>query len=197
MNPSTAQFRIRWEYTGCKGMEKLDQIFREELEAMAKDVGDHVVMTTQDYILGLEDQALIDTGHLLNSITTGWEWLNSYDILTSTGTNVPYAKYQEFGTRPHFVPFDIAPSLYAELQRKWNWVQPSPTEMAKLTQKGHNLWLKRTRDSRPMWGVRVTGEAQPFLQPGWSQSIGYIERRIDEVGKRFEERVKAGAGVAE
>jgi hypothetical protein len=216
MSPNALDYRLRWEYTGVTGLGEVDKIFRDELESMARDVGEHVVQTCQDYIYDRPNGELFFTGDLLGSITYGVEWLNTYDILTNVGTNLNYGRWQELGTRPHFVPFAIAPSLYDELQRKWGWVKPTGREAERLagiplsgetirpglrittgrSQTYANmgrLWLKRTPNSRPMWGVRVSGEPRPFIQPGWSQSVAFIEERIAECGRRVEQRVR---GVA-
>jgi phage gpG-like protein len=163
-------------------VDALKAAFEDEMEKACEDIGNHVVRRTTEYIKNeLEgDRPLVDTGRLVSSITyaaektdTGWA--------TLVGTNVFYAKYQEYGTTPHWVPFDVAEGLYLELQRKWGWVEPSPKELASLQGK-HTRWLKPFPDARPMWGCRVSGKAQPFLQPGFEMSEPFIVQRLEDAG---------------
>ena len=173
------------------GLASVQAVFQEEFNAAARDIGAHVQEEVQSGILNMADEALVDTGHLLNSITFAAELIGTL-VQVIVGTNVPYAKYQEYGTRPHWVPFHLAPSLYKELRRKWGWEYPTEEEAAGLDP--GRLWLKKTKDSRPMWGCFVSGEAQPFLWPGWERSVAFIEARLTLAGQRVAQRINTMGG---
>jgi hypothetical protein len=143
--------------------------------------------------------------------------LNGLMIEGFVGTNLDYAKYPEFGTIPHFVPFHMAKSLYNEAIGDWGWIpvtkgasqrlnaQPdkavrtehglklvtgrSRTYVAIDTQK---LWAKPHAAARPTWGLWVSGRKRPYLYPGWSESVEFITNRLTEGGQRAAARLNGG-----
>jgi len=211
----TVEIPMRFELrpVNPQGLAQVQQILLEEMRAAMSDCLLHV----QERIKGLilEDD-LVYTSHLVNSITMAMGVGES--VITGTvGTNVDYAKYQEFGTVPHFVPFNLAPSLYEEMQRKWGWVKPGVSASKALkganpaakegphgmsTIKGKHatyltahpdrLYLQHDRDSRPIWGVMVSGRKRPFMFPGWEQSIEFIEQRLRQGAQQAANRINGG-----
>jgi len=89
-----------------------------------------------------------DTGRLQSSIGSA---VNTKKIEAYVGTNLKYAPYQEFGTKPHFVPAKYMKS-----------------------------WLKRHGFPENTGGIIVSGKAQPFLRPAWKESKDFILRIIKE-----------------
>jgi hypothetical protein len=198
-------------------MAKAQQIFLEELRSAAEDCVLHVQERVK---LNIEKDNLVYTSHLLNSIATAVV-LNGLLINGYVGTNLNYAKYPEFGTVPHFVPFNLAPSLYEEMQRKFGWVKPDmrkavnralksqppgkavsegPGGLNQITGKKQTylvgdatkLWLQPNKDARPVWGLFVSGRKRPYLFPGWEQSLPFITNRLQEGCRRAADRCKGG-----
>jgi hypothetical protein len=190
-------------------------IFTEEMRAAVTDIVQHVQARV---MLNIEKDDLIFTSQLLNSIATA-VGLHGLVITGAVGTNVKHGKYQELGTVPHFVPFNLAPSLYEEMQSKFGWVKPdmrlksnrtlkAPNPAAKtgphgmstikgktstyLVENPDRLYLQKDRDSKPIWGVWVSGRKRPFLYPGWEESLGFIEQRLMLGAQRAAERINAG-----
>jgi hypothetical protein len=100
---------------------------------------------------------LADSGHREPVVVKG----------TTSSTNVvfdaPYAKFVENGFAGHFVPFHVAPSLYLMAVSQWGWRVARPDEIKKPKQ--GFLYLIPPNSTRPRYGVRVNGDAQPFLRP--------------------------------
>lgn len=211
----TVKIPMRFEITPVnpQGFAQAQQIFLEEMRAAVGDCVLHVQERVKGLILA---DNLVYTSHLVNSIA-GAVGIDGLVVTGAVGTNISYAKYQEFGTVPHFVPFNLAPSLYEEMQRKWGWVKPSPRESKALkgpnpaakqgphgmsTIKGKRatyltahpdrLYLQHDRDSRPIWGVMVSGRKRPFMFPGWEQSIAFIEQRLRQGAQQAADRINGG-----
>lgn len=73
-----------------------------------------------------------------------------------------YAIYVEQGFQGHFIPFDKAPSLYAEALTRWGWRVPfTPVKNPKPGRR----YLQPPNSKSPAWGVYVSGDAHPFLRP--------------------------------
>jgi hypothetical protein len=199
-------------------MEQVRQIFLEEMTAAVKDCVLHVHERVKRIIEDREASHgdLINEGHLINSIATAMG-LRGNVIEGQVGTNLDYAKYPEFGTVPHFVPFHMAKSLYNEAIGDWGWIPVTKAERRFLgaqpdkavrtqgalklvtgrvrtyvvndTQK---LWAKPAPDARPVWGVWVSGRKRPYLYPGWVESLGFITARLEEGGRRAAGRINQG-----
>lgn len=112
------------------------------------------------------------TGHLAMSIHTlppiynkVYHWIEVVVVADSA-----YAKYVEMGFTGHFVPFSVAPELYAEAIQKWGFRPPSPDEMPSSAQPGRRYLVPPNRRSA-VWGVFVSGKAQPFLTP----ALGFVD----------------------
>ncbi len=167
-------------------------------------------------------QGLWNTGALINSITWSLIAATVTSIGVSVGTNLTYGKYKEFGTEPHFVPFHMAKSLYDEavgwgwkkvnkktkkyaaLQAKpaGKAVSEGPAGMKLITGKhktylstpehAERLWLTPPGGGKPAWGLFVSGEKQPFMFPGWIQSLEWVENRLVLAGNRAGARLSGG-----
>lgn len=192
------------------------EIFEEELRAACVDIGEHVQGRVQGII---EKDKIWYTGTLLNSITWSLIEETAAAIGVAVGTNVNYAKYQEYGTVPHFVPFHLAKTLYDQAVSDWGWIKvdmrtkagrelsarPAGKAVSQgpggyamitgkhqtyLTKHPERLWLRPAPNARPMWGVTVSGNKQPFLWPGWEESVEYCERRLNEACERAAARLR-------
>ncbi len=172
-----------------QAMERLLAFFREEYALAGDDIGQHVQSRVQDIIENTHD--MVSEGTLLNSITWASAMIGSV-LQVLVGTNLPYAKYKEFGTIPHFVPFHMAKSLYNQAKNQWGWVDPPGRSAYEADEKGR-VWLAPAAGARPTWGVFVTGERKPFLFPGWVASIEYIETRMQDASNRAVARFSGGA----
>lgn len=78
------------------------------------------------------------------------------------GSGLNYAKYVEYGTRPHFVPFSIAPSL-----ERWAT--------------SHGIDVKGRK------GLKVSGKAHPFLHPAFE---GLRHEAYADAQKSFKDAFK-------
>lgn len=219
--PDTWEVKVplRFEMRGPAGdaMEKIQRIILAELDDGVRDCVLHVQERVK-WIIENREQ-LVNEGHLINSITNAKQLVGSV-IEGYVGSNVMYAKYQEYGTIPHFVPFHLAKSLYNEAIGDWGWIPVTKAERARLNiYKGNvkmryhegaylvtgrhqtywfdkypdRLWAKPTENSRPVWGVFVSGRKRPFLYPGWAESVEYILGRLDEAGERAAARIQGEA----
>ncbi len=192
------------------------EIFRDELMRACDDIGDHVAGGVKRIII---EEQIRYTSTLLESITWSLFEETATIVGVAVGTNIDYAKYVEFGTVPHFVPFHIAKTLYDQAQADWGWTPVEKTTTARLnavksalvrkgpggmftitgkhqtylTKHPERLWLRPAPGARPVWGVTVSGEAQPFLWPGWEQSLAYCEKRLNEACERAAARLGGGA----
>jgi len=197
------------------GLDRVAAVFVQELEAACRDIGEHVQGRIQRIII---DEKIWYTGTLLNSITWSLIQETAAAIGVAVGTDVAYAKYQEFGTVPHFVPFHLAKTLYDQAVYDWGWLKVEPQTSAALnarpgqavrqgpagmflvtgkrqtylTKHPERLWLKPYPDAKPVWGLVVSGAPQPFLYPGWEQSLEFVEERLLEACRRAAERVGEG-----
>lgn len=84
-----------------------------------------------------------------------------------------YAAFVELGFKGHFVPFHIAPSLYLQAVTMWGWRVPDPGEVPNA--RSGLVYLIPPGRNRPVWGVFVRGDAQPYLAPAvaevWDSGI--------------------------
>lgn len=181
---------IRLDVQTSAAMGRVVDIFTQELRAAAEDIGLHV---TERVKANMAEQGrgagLWNTGALINSITWATE-MSEQIVSVMVGTNLEYGKYKEFGTEPHFVPFYMAHSLYLQAKNDWGWVPPSAKEAGTLDP--GRVWLKPTPDARPAWGVFVTGAKEPFLFPGWIESVQWIEARLLGAANRAAARCSGG-----
>jgi hypothetical protein len=158
-------------------LAKAPVIFHEELGIALQRVVQFVVAKV---VLIIQDKDIFNTGELMGSIEGEVEMAGSL-LSAIVGTGVEYAKYQEFGTVPHFVSFtdtngDIR-SIYDEARLKWGWQPPPGQNVYQLSGNGR-LYLVTASEKKPVSGVFVTGRAQPFLFPGWAESEGFAEQEI-------------------
>ena len=190
-------------------------IFREEMLLALQDIGLHVSERVKGIITG---DGVWYTGTLLNSITWSLFMETAAVLGVIVGTNVTYAKYQEYGTIPHFVPFHMAKSLYDQAISDWGYIKVTPKVSTRLnaspgkgvskgpggysqitgkhqtylTKHPERLWLQSKPGGKPLWGVVVSGKKQPFVYPGWEQSVPYAERRLLEAAQRAATRISGG-----
>ncbi len=108
----------------------------------------------------------VNSGHLRQSIHVGdIEFDHQMGVMRiAVIAESDYAVYVEFGFQGHFVPFNIAPSLYREALSRWGWRPPSPQETPKNAKPGR-MWLVPRGRKHAVWGVKVSGKARPFLRP--------------------------------
>ncbi len=102
----------------------------------------------------------LDRGTLRRSIT--------FDVKTTketiegkVGPTVKYAKFVEFGTRPHFIPFSH-PLIGFEIY----------------------LWAKRHKlPVDNMWGLNISGRPHPFMTPAWNENKEKIFEQLKKIAK--------------
>ena len=56
------------------------------------------------------------------------------------------------------------------------------------------LWAKPYPDAKPVWGIFVSGRKQPFMYPGWIESLDFITQRLEEGGQRAAARLNTSGG---
>lgn len=207
--------KVVWRGVTAGALANARAIFAEEMGAACNDIGVHVSERVKSII---RDKDIWSTGNLLNSIT--WSILVAIERPgVIVGTNLQYATYVETGTIPHFVPFHMAPSLYIQARDDWGWLEvdmrtregkaTKTAQPGTVSQSGgfkiatgrktsyiindtQLKWLKPTANSKPMWGVVVSGKAQPFMYPGWEQSFAYAEQRLREAAQSAAARISQG-----
>lgn len=196
----------------AKHPEALDRAPDVFLEEMRDAVSDCVLHVQEQVKYVIEDKDIVNEGHLVNSIAMAMGYRDGV-IEGHVGTNLTYAKFQEFGTVPHFVPFHLAKSLYNQAIGDWGWIPVSKSESRKLNAAGgmnrraknglriitgrrqtyltadDKLWAKPAPDAKPVWGLVVSGRKQPFMYPGWAESLEYITKRLEEGGQLAADRL--------
>ena len=212
---------VTLQLTGVSGggIDQAQAIFADEFRVACQDIGLRVSEAVKERIMGPgQGHGLWNTGMLLNSITWSLIEASGSAVGVVVGTNVEYARYKEFGTIPHFVPFHMAKSLYDEAKGDWGWLPVTKKASAGLnsaaapgvqthasglkTVTGRHrtyalsgtdrLWLKPGPDAKPVWGVFVSGKAVPFMWPGWEASIAYCEERLMQAAQRAANGISAG-----
>jgi hypothetical protein len=61
-----------------------------------------------------------------------------------------------------------------------------------LTAHPDRLYLQKDRNSKPIWGVWVSGRKRPFMFPGWEGSLEFIANRLQEGARRAADRINGG-----
>ncbi|MBN1631704.1 MAG: HK97 gp10 family phage protein [Thermoleophilia bacterium] len=206
------QVRITIDTSALRGFvdSEVQPVFQEELRAACEDIGLHVSERIKRNME--KNHKIWYTGTLMNSITWSLIDATASVIGVAVGTNVTYAPYVEYGTVPHFVPFHLAKTLYDQAVSDWKWIKVDsgsvnarPSKAVKkgpggffiitgkhqtyLTKHPERLWLKRDADAKPVWGVVVSGRKQPFLWPGWEESLEWVEDRLNEAVERTATRL--------
>ena len=207
---------VTLQLTGVKGggIDQAPTIFAEEFRLACTDIGLRVSEAAKEIARGH-----VNTGMLLNSITFALIAAGASAIGVTVGTNVEYARYREFGTIPHFVPFSMAPSLYIEAQKEWGWTKP-PAKMGRalaaqspgkavsegpggmkqiqgrtktyLSANADRLWLCPKPGGKPVWGIMVSGKATPFMWPAWEENLAWAEARLMQAAQRAANRISGG-----
>jgi len=208
-------FRLEVRPKDPGGLARAREVFQEEMRAAVKDCILHVQERVKTII---EDKDIVSEGHLVNSIALAMG-IEGGLIVGQVGTNLSYARFQEFGTVPHFVPFHLAKSLYNQATRDWGWIPVDKATKARLNRLGESrvtttkngqrtvpgrkqtylnpdnkIWAKPYPDAKPVWGVFVSGRKQPFMYPGWIESLDFITRRLEEGGQRAAARLNTSGG---
>jgi len=203
-------FRLEVRPKDPDGLARAQEVFQEEMKEAVSDCVLHVQEQVKKII---EVKDIINEGHLINSIALALGFDGGV-IVGRVGTNLTYAKFQEFGTVPHFVPFHLAKSLYNQAVGDWGWIPVSKSESRSLNaaadprvtttkngrrivtgrhqtylDPGDKLWAKPYPDAKPVWGIVVSGRRQPFMYPGWIESLDFITRRLAQGGQRAAERL--------
>ena len=217
----TIPVRLEIRGIAMTGVEQAATIFRAEFLDACQDIGLHVSERIKQIMRGKgHGHGLWNTGDLINSITWSLTMATGTALGVVVGTNLEYGRYKEFGTVPHFVPFHLAKSLYDEARGDWGWlpvdkrtreykglqsqanpaVQHGPGGLKTVTGRRRTyvltstdrLWLRPSADAKPVWGVHVSGKAEPFMYPGWEASVEYCEKRLLEAAQRAGQRISAG-----
>lgn len=149
--------------------EVLEQELRLRLERCVLHTEGQVKRT-------IREKGIYNTGALFNSIGTRVTRIGK-QMVGYVGSTLLYAKFVEKGTVPHFVPFSIAPGLYLQARRAWGWKVPKGQKLYQAGAGGH-MYLTPPGGGKPRAGVRVTGEKQPFLGPGWRASVPFIKQEL-------------------
>ncbi len=131
--------------------------------------------------------APVDTGRLRSNITHRISEQGK-TIEGRVGPNVSYAKFQEFGTRPHYVSVEtLRPWL-----RRHGLEQKVAQRVGIWVHRGSRRWFVPFAASPSLmaWAqahgvaerkaVRVSGKAHPFLVPAWEGEYENIARDIQE-----------------
>ena len=121
-------FRLDVRPKDPDGLARAQEVFLEEMRAAVSDCVLHVQERVKRII---EDDDIINEGHLVNSIALAMG-IEGGVIVGQVGTNLTYAKFQEFGTVPHFVPFHLAKSLYNQAIGDWGWIPVNKSESSRL-----------------------------------------------------------------
>jgi hypothetical protein len=183
VSETTVHFRLTPE--SLRNLERGPEVFREEIIVSMGNIARHI-QTQVRMIIQRDD--IIFTRFLFNSIDQWVETAGSI-ITALVGSAAEYAPYQEFGTTPHFVPFNVAPSLYDEARVKWEWTVPKGQSMYQEDNKGR-MWLVPPGGGKPAWGLMVTGQKQPFLWPGFQESLEFAELQLREACRRASARLE-------
>jgi len=198
-----------------EGLARAADVFLEEMREAVSDCILHVQERVKNII---EVKDIVNEGHLVNSIAMALG-IEGAVIVGQVGTNLMYAKFQEFGTVPHFVPFHLAKSLYNQAIGDWGWIPVDKSESKRLNavpdprvknigrglrvvtgrrqtylNPDGKIWAKPYEDAKPVWGIFVTGRKQPFMYPGWIESLAFITERLAEGGRRAAERLNTQGG---
>lgn len=86
------------------GDEELKRAFREVPEVIRKELGEAVMRAGYFLESKAKAEAPVNTGQLRGSITTQGAFFSGEDVTAKVGTNVKYAPFMEYGTRPHTPP---------------------------------------------------------------------------------------------
>lgn len=113
-----------------------------------------------------KENVVVDTGRLRSSITTKVETDRAI-----VGSNVKYAPYVEFGTRPHFPPLSA--------MQPWARRHGFPAGM-----RGAFLVARKI--------AKRGTEAKPFLLPAFNKSAGAIRRFLEDAANEIERRFSRG-----
>lgn len=183
---ATIDVTLRVEEEWAYKVDELIAAYHAEIEAALTECAFYVSEQIKDVILTRD---IHNTGNLYNSITFTPAELVGDVYEAMVGTAVEYARYQEFGTRPHFVPFHIAEDLYHQAKHEWGWKEPGAKQAARLDPS--RKWLVRPGAKKPTWGVFVTGQAQPFIYPGFEASLDWMEKRILQIPDAVAARMEA------
>jgi hypothetical protein len=108
-----------------------------------------------------------------------------YTVLV--GSHAPYSLFVENGFQGHFVPFHVSDSLYHTALERWGWRIPDPAELPKAAVSSRRYLIPMGR-KKPVWGVYVSGKAQPFLRPAlFDMRVSHVDYRFlkEEFGKQF------------
>lgn len=198
-----------------EGLARAADVFLEEMREAVSDCILHVQERVKNII---EVKDIVNEGHLVNSIAMALG-IEGAVIVGQVGTNLMYAKFQEFGTVPHFVPFHLAKSLYNQAIGDWGWIPVDKSESKRLNavpdprvknigrglravtgrkqtylNPDGKVWAKPYEDAKPVWGIVVSGRKQPFMYPGWIESVEFITDRLTEGGRRAAERLNTEGG---
>ncbi len=112
--------------------------------------------------LAAKEKVTVDTGRLRSSITTKVETDRAI-----VGSNLKYAPYIEFGTRPHFPPLSA--------MQPWARRHGFPAGI-----RGAFLVARKI--------ARFGTPARPYLLPALNQSAGAIRRFLEKAANEIERR---------
>lgn len=136
-----------------------------------------------------KERAPVDTGRLRSSV--GHEVTHEgAEVVGRVGTNVVYAPYVEFGTRPHWVPAAALAGWIKRhglqgkmLERTGLWVDPHRTGKKRFVPFSVAPQLRewaRARGVLERKALSVRGRKQPFMQPAFERHKDAVQPDIEE-----------------
>jgi HK97 gp10 family phage protein len=150
--------------TGERELQKaIEDLMYQAKQATSDAVSEHALNIQSQAKRNISDWPAVDTGRLRASIK-----VESYSdgLARRVGSDVNYAPFVEFGTRPHFPPLEPI--------REWCRRHSIPEEAA------YAIALKISRTGQP---------ARPFLFPAYEQERPKFEAVIMAAWRK----IKAGA----
>jgi len=145
-----------------EGLEEVERKFAGAGDVVAGEINKGMNRSVQRVLTDVKKGTPVDTGRLRSSMTGVVEGRGS-EIRGIVGTNVSYAPYSEYGTRPHWPPL-------AALE----------------------VWARRhgTTAFVVARGIARHGtKAYEMFRKGLEENVRWIENEFNEVGKRIAERL--------
>jgi hypothetical protein len=204
------------------GLQMASMIFGEELRIAFEDIGLHVTEQVKEYILDLKNKngapALHNTGALIDSIAylpqpngvaVGTNLIyGRFQELGTVPHFVPFSMApslrnqaeHEWGWKPPAKKTDWGKINKGPGAAVVHEAGKGPGGMGQVTGKSRTyltmhtdkIWLCPKPGGRPVWGVKVSGRAQPFLFPAWELSRPWCEERLKLAAQQAGERINAG-----
>lgn len=148
-----------------EGLAELEGRFRDAPGVVESEIKRAMNRSVQRVLADVKRETPVDTGRLRSSITGRTEGSGA-EIRGIVGTNVKYAAYVEFGTRPHWPPI-----------------------------KALEVWARRhgTTAYQVALGIARHGtRAREMFRKGLESNVEWIKGEFEEVGERIARRLTGG-----